>query len=178
MQHHYKILGLKSGASQAEIKGAYRRLAKKYHPDICKEPDAEEKFIEITEAYDLLLGGGSPVSEFNFSGTEEVHKTPEEKRRERARAYANMRYSTFKKNNAAFQKSWYFVPVKYTIYLVILLSYGLAVGVLLIPLWAWLITRDSSVALPLIIVSFFSAIIFKHARDLHKGVKPYLSNYN
>ncbi|MGM9970401.1 MAG: molecular chaperone DnaJ [Anaeroplasma sp.] len=51
---YYEILGLSKGASQDEIKRAYRQLAKKYHPDVNKEPDAEEKFKEINEAYDVL----------------------------------------------------------------------------------------------------------------------------
>lgn len=51
---YYEVLGLKKGASEDEIKKAYRSLAKKYHPDINKEPGAEEKFKEINEAYDTL----------------------------------------------------------------------------------------------------------------------------
>ena len=51
---YYEVLGLTKGASQDDIKKAYRSLAKKYHPDINKEPGAEEKFKEINEAYDTL----------------------------------------------------------------------------------------------------------------------------
>ena len=51
---YYEVLGLQKGASDDEIKKAYRQLAKKYHPDINKEPGAEEKFKEINEAYDTL----------------------------------------------------------------------------------------------------------------------------
>lgn len=51
---YYEVLGLQKGASADEIKKAYRQLAKKYHPDINKEPGAEEKFKEINEAYDTL----------------------------------------------------------------------------------------------------------------------------
>ena len=51
---YYEVLGLQKGASQEEIKKAYRSLAKKYHPDVNKEPGAEEKFKEINEAYDTL----------------------------------------------------------------------------------------------------------------------------
>ncbi|NMG11301.1 J domain-containing protein [Brasilonema sp. UFV-L1] len=52
----YRLLGLRSGASFADIKASYRRLAQQYHPDI--NPDdtkAKEKFIAVTEAYKLLL---------------------------------------------------------------------------------------------------------------------------
>ncbi|MEE4297448.1 MAG: DnaJ C-terminal domain-containing protein [Wenzhouxiangella sp.] len=51
---YYKTLGVESGASADEIKRAYRKLARKYHPDVSKEPDAEAKFKEIGEAYEAL----------------------------------------------------------------------------------------------------------------------------
>ncbi len=51
---YYEILGLSKGASTDEIKSAYRKLAKQYHPDINKDPDAPKKFEEIQEAYDVL----------------------------------------------------------------------------------------------------------------------------
>lgn len=50
----YEVLGVNKNSSADEIKRAYRKLAKKYHPDINKEPDAEEKFKEVQEAYDVL----------------------------------------------------------------------------------------------------------------------------
>lgn len=50
----YEVLGINKSASKDEIKSAYRKLAKKYHPDINKEPGAEEKFKEVQEAYDIL----------------------------------------------------------------------------------------------------------------------------
>ena len=50
----YETLGISESASADEIKKAYRRLARKYHPDICKESDCEEKFKEINGAYEIL----------------------------------------------------------------------------------------------------------------------------
>ncbi len=52
---YYEILGVSRDATKEEIKKAYKKLAKKYHPDISKEPDAEHKFKEINEAASVLL---------------------------------------------------------------------------------------------------------------------------
>ncbi len=51
---YYEILGVKRGASDAEIKSAYRKLARKYHPDVNKTKEAESKFKDINEAYEVL----------------------------------------------------------------------------------------------------------------------------
>lgn len=51
---YYEILGVDRGASADEIKKAYRRLARKYHPDVSKEAQAEDRFKEVNEAYEVL----------------------------------------------------------------------------------------------------------------------------
>ena len=82
---YYEVLGVDKSASEAEIKSAFRKLAKQYHPDVSKEPDAAEKFKEAQEAYAVLsdadkrrqydqyghaafnqMGGGA--GEYDFSG--------------------------------------------------------------------------------------------------------------
>lgn len=50
----YDVLGVQQGASEDEIKSAYRKLAKKLHPDVNSEPDAQDRFREISEAYEQL----------------------------------------------------------------------------------------------------------------------------
>ncbi len=98
---YYQILGVKRGADEKEIKAAYRRLARKYHPDVNpNDPSAEERFKEISEAYEVLsdphkraqydsfgdqwrrasqagarpggspFGTGTPDIEFSFGGTD------------------------------------------------------------------------------------------------------------
>jgi curved DNA-binding protein len=51
---YYRILGVTRNASDDDIKKAYRRLARRYHPDVSKEPHAEERFKEVSEAYETL----------------------------------------------------------------------------------------------------------------------------
>ncbi len=51
---YYTVLGVEPGAGEAEIKTAYRRLARKYHPDVSKEAGAEDRFKSINEAYEVL----------------------------------------------------------------------------------------------------------------------------
>jgi len=109
LEEYYKILGLQAGVSLEEIKKAYRFLAKKYHPDVSDDPDAGDKFIKITEAYEILV---------NRSVIETLHITAESKEeqkftyeyfrkaaKEKAKMAAEMRYEKLQREHEAFQKS-------------------------------------------------------------------------
>lgn len=61
--YYYRILEIDTDASQQEIRKAYRQLAKKYHPDVNKDPDAEEHFIKIQKAWQIL---GDPDSRTRY----------------------------------------------------------------------------------------------------------------
>lgn len=66
---YYKLLGLTRDATQEEIKKAYRKLAREYHPDVCEQPDAEERFKEIATAYEVLSDPGKKQQYDTFGTT-------------------------------------------------------------------------------------------------------------
>lgn len=69
---YYEVLGLSKGASENDIKKAYRRLAKKYHPDLNKEAGAEAAFKEVNEAYEVLSDPQKRANydQFGFAGVD------------------------------------------------------------------------------------------------------------
>ncbi|WP_424962778.1 DnaJ domain-containing protein [Ekhidna sp.] len=100
-EHYLKILSLRPGATEAEIKKAYRSLSKKYHPDISKEPNAVKKFIEIDRAYDYLVNKKNTYSE-DFSA-EFNYSTPQETKLERWRREARERRRKATQEKAQYQ---------------------------------------------------------------------------
>jgi hypothetical protein len=74
VKNYYKILGLSSSATKSEIKVAYRKLAKKYHPDKNKSKQASQLFIEVNEAYAFLSNESSSFQ------TKNIVKAPQRKR--------------------------------------------------------------------------------------------------
>ena len=77
---YYKIMGVKRDASQDEIKRSYRKLARKYHPDVSKETDAEARFKEVGEAYEVLKDPEKRAAYdhlgANFKAGQEFHPPP------------------------------------------------------------------------------------------------------
>jgi molecular chaperone DnaJ len=69
---YYEVLGVAKGASASEIKKAYRKLAKEYHPDRNKAEDAEDRFKEVQEAYEVLADEQKreAYDKYGFAGTQ------------------------------------------------------------------------------------------------------------
>ena len=116
MKDYYAILEIETNSTESDIRKAYRRLAKQYHPDVNKAKNAHEKFIEISEAYEFLINHNrkyaeeftsEPIREereTNYRESAEFEKFRQEAH-EKAQQHAKMRYDEFKKQHEAFQKS-------------------------------------------------------------------------
>ncbi|MDH3711599.1 MAG: DnaJ domain-containing protein [Cyclobacteriaceae bacterium] len=89
--HYLKSLGLEPGASKSEIKSAYRKLTKRYHPDVSKDPNAKEQFIRITEAYKFLTQVGPRPHREKVSYDYNPKESEYSRRRAQARAWARKR---------------------------------------------------------------------------------------
>jgi len=106
LSEYYNILGLPVNSSIEEIKKAYRKKARLYHPDINHQPDAIDKFIRITEAYDFLISNHENRElndEEYFRIVEEWRKYRQDRSRQRAHYFAKSSYVRFK--NTKYYKS-------------------------------------------------------------------------
>src|SRR3989344_8236831 len=94
-KNYYEILGVSKAATDTELKSAYRKLARQFHPDVNKTPEAAERFKEVSDAYQILsdprkrqtydqfgssafepgAGGGSPFGQGNPFGNAQDRKS-------------------------------------------------------------------------------------------------------
>ena len=103
---YYKILGLPAYSSVEEIKKAYRKKARLYHPDINPSPNAKDLFISITEAYEFLIANHEKIindDQAYSRAMEDWRKYRQYQSRKRATAYTRTSYGTFK--NTRFYKT-------------------------------------------------------------------------
>lgn len=73
LKDYYAIMGVKPTDDLKTIKTAYRRLARKYHPDVSKEPDAEARFKEVAEAWEVLSDEQRRASMTSYGNTVTIH---------------------------------------------------------------------------------------------------------
>jgi hypothetical protein len=160
---YYKILGLLPNSSTEEIRKAYRKKARLYHPDINHAPDAMDKFIQITEAYDFLMEnhvkGPLDDQEF-FRIVEEWRKYRQDRSRQRAQYYARSSYLRFK--NSKYYKSTRILNASSIIF-----SFAVAVMVLLFTILGYIIRLknplpggDNHTLLSFILLLSISLILF------------------
>lgn len=182
MDKYFKILQLTENASEEDIRKAYRKLAKEYHPDVNKSKDAHEKFIEISEAYEILLSQRNKhlakEQQYENEASQAAYERFREEIRERARKQAQMRYEEFVRQHEAFQKSGLNdLGLLFTMF----------IRILLLPLTAALIVVPFVVAFQtawyavfsLLLTGPFAAILLWYIKDKRKGYfMPHSFYYN
>jgi hypothetical protein len=103
---YYKILDLPVNSSVEDIKKAYRKKARLYHPDINPSPEAKDLFIGVTEAYDFLISNHDKLNSDDQAykqAMEDWRKYRQDRSHKRAKAYARTSYATFR--NTKFYKT-------------------------------------------------------------------------
>jgi len=106
LSDYYKILDLPFNASEEDIKRAYRKKARLFHPDVNNSANAGDMFIIVTEAYDFLIshqGESSSDEQAYNQSVEEWRKYRQDRSRQRAQAYSRASYTRF--TSSKFYKS-------------------------------------------------------------------------
>eukprot|EP00924_Labyrinthula_sp_SR-Ha-C_P007020 maker-scaffold_8-snap-gene-7.16-mRNA-1 protein AED:0.01 eAED:0.01 QI:30/1/1/1/1/1/3/66/386 len=98
---YYEILDVSPTASEAEIKSAYRKMAKRYHPDVSAESNAEEIFMKVSKANEILSDSKSRKEYDNFK--ENPHKF-EKRETRRSRSYSSSNFYSFKRRQEEVEK--------------------------------------------------------------------------
>ena len=157
---YHELLKVNQGASKAEIRRAFRALAKKLHPDRNKAPNAHKEFILLNEAYDHLMRQGSSqhrASAVNRSASEKKQAQKEwgnrkkEAARERARRHARMNYEAFKRTQ--FYRNGVAADVLYDYFWVCIASL-----ILLIPIVSFFVF-DAKMLVPIVVVFIVLAAV-------------------
>jgi curved DNA-binding protein CbpA len=102
LNDYYRILDLPFNSSVDEIKKAYRKKARLYHPDINPSPDAKEMFINVTEAYEFLISNHEKIKTDDqeyHQAMEDWRKYRQDRSRKRATVYSRASYGKFKNTN-------------------------------------------------------------------------------
>lgn len=100
LKDYYDVLGIPANSGIAEIKKAYRKKAYQYHPDINHTPEAKDKFISATEAYEFLISYYDRIEEDERAyqqAMDDWRKYRQDRSRTRANAYARTSYNAFRR---------------------------------------------------------------------------------
>src|SRR5436190_22641205 len=106
MADYYQVLGVTSNANEAEIRAAYRKKAKQFHPDVNKSTDAHSQFVLITTAYETLINWNKR-ERYNHKKTNRFQTYNEwmEAQKAKAEFEARMRHYEFLNNREKFRSS-------------------------------------------------------------------------
>lgn len=141
ISEYYEILGLPVNSSIEEIKKAYRKKARLYHPDINHLPDAKDQFIKITEAYDFLIANhekGDLTDQDYFRIVEEWRKYRQDRSHQRAQHFARSSFAQFR--DSKFYRSTRIMNVSSIIF-----NFAIAVIVLVFTIFGYILKLKNPV---------------------------------
>lgn len=166
ISEYYEILGLPVNSSTEEIKKAYRKKARLYHPDINHEPDAREKFILATEAYDFLIESHNKEAldgQDYFRIVEEWRKYRQDRSRQRAQYYARSSFERFR--NSKYYRSTRILNIS-----TIIFNFAIALMVMIFTIFGYIMRVRNPLpedkhppVLAFILLLIFSLILFSVA---------------
>ena len=142
LDEYYQVLDISAGSGMDELKRAFRKKAKQYHPDLNSSEGAQEEFIRVHTAYEMIhahLVGEDRYELFKELATRFSKQEAEKRRREaieRARGYMRMRYEQYKKETEAYHTSPYSWVFRILYYGLFYLYFFCAFLFVFVPLWA------------------------------------------
>jgi hypothetical protein len=168
LKESYKILGLTPGASEKQIKGAYRKLALRYHPDRNPSREAKQKFEEATEAYHLLMDIKEQPPGESSSREEWVASEVVRRERERMRRQARARREKIRQQEDYFKKPEWHDPILLLKYFFHLLAILFAAAAILLPVLYAILVDPASLAggtFFIIVGIFLLVYIYQHRKS-------------
>jgi DnaJ-class molecular chaperone len=173
-EESYRILQIPPGASHQDIKRAYRKQAKLFHPDVNRSTDAQKQFVLVNQAYEKLIPSRpeaiSPRIYDMYRGYDPFRG---ETRQERAARFARMQYEEFKRNNEKFRNSLWYIPVKIFAYFIWLMGGFIAVGFMIGPFLMMFVNRMTGISmLPII---FMGIAVMTGVFRLKNDMNQYLN---
>lgn len=158
---YYDILGIQTTATEVEIRRAYRRMAKKFHPDVNKAPDAAQQFLKIKSAYDYLINGGSSTSYQqkyqNPMSSYDAYMAWKRRQQEKAAEEARIRFQEFLKNKEEFQQSAWYYPLYLFMYIATGFCYLISAGIIMLSAY---VVHRTHITVVFLLLPLISGAIF------------------
>jgi Ca2+-dependent lipid-binding protein len=175
---YYEILGLPDNASDEEIRKAFRKKAKQYHPDVNKSPDANARFILIKKAYEILINRNSYSSastathRANPMTSYEAYMSWRKSQQEKAEYEAKLRHQEFLRNKQKLKESVWYYPLYIMLYIATIFCYLFAAFIICICAY---ITHKTHIVFALLMFPFISGAIYfiNRTRNWHREAIRY-----
>jgi hypothetical protein len=174
MNEYYALLGLTSEATVADLKKAFREKAKLFHPDLNPSPLAQESFIRVHTAYEMILAHLERRTKRIIYNTAEEKERRRRQAAERAERAARMKYEQFKKECEAYRQApynWIFRILYYGLFYLYMLCAMIFIFVPIIAGWQAGIFYFL-ISLPLFVLAYFTVVM---AYNWKKEIDPLFS---